>query len=101
VKHHGLLGRTGIGQAFAQHAFGAGMAFAAAGSDLKFVAKLRHGRDAAVHGLADFTIRYVIANTDYHRCLVPLSLWMKTPAMSVLPASVFCFISCFNPAPPV
>jgi hypothetical protein len=42
------------------------MAFAAARGDTKFFAQLRHGRDAGLHGTADFAFRDVVADTDDH-----------------------------------
>jgi len=54
-------------QAFAQYGLGAGMAFAAAGANTKFLAQLRHRREASgLHRPADFAFRDVVADTDDH-----------------------------------
>jgi hypothetical protein len=65
------------GHAFAQNTLGARVTFAAARADFQLVTQLRHRRHAAFDGLADFSVRNVVAYTDNHQSLLPLSLSMK------------------------
>jgi hypothetical protein len=64
-------------KAFAQYTFGAGMAFAATGSDIEPVTKPNHRCDAGIDRLPDLSVGDVIAYADDHRVpsfnpLIPL-----------------------------
>jgi hypothetical protein len=53
---------------FVQYFLGAGMAFPAASGDAQVAAQFGHVAQAQSDGLTDFTIRYVVADTNNHRC---------------------------------
>jgi hypothetical protein len=57
----------GAGQVLVQDLLGAGEALAAAGRHAQVAAQFFHAGDAQLHGLTDFTIRYVVADT-YNHC---------------------------------
>ena len=53
-------------QAGAQHLLGTAVAFAAAGADAEFIAQLQHATQAQLHGLPDFAVRHIVADTNDH-----------------------------------
>jgi hypothetical protein len=65
---------TGVAETFAQDALGAGMTFAATGSDAEFLAQFGHGTYACIDGLLNLAFGNVIANTDDHGMLCGNSL---------------------------
>ena len=71
------LGFRGDCKAFAQNLLGAGMAFAAAGAYVKIFAQLGHGCHAGIHGMPDFAIGNVIANTHNHSDTLRVSVVQK------------------------
>lgn len=65
-EHLDFLHSGNVSAALAQHLFGMGMAFAAAGTDTQLIAQLGHRRHSRSYHLADFVIGNVLANADNH-----------------------------------
>jgi len=67
ICQHGafqLLCRDGLdSKVLGQHFAGAGVTFAAAGSDTEVATQFGHRGETQVYGLTDFTIRYVQTHT--------------------------------------
>ncbi|WP_232429832.1 hypothetical protein [Janthinobacterium sp. CG3] len=66
------------------------MAFAAAGRHAQVAAQFGHRVQAQINGLADFAIRYVVADTYNHRC----TFWLDKVKGESMPQRHCCY--CFN-----
>src|SRR5471032_3255094 len=61
------LTRVQRGEVLVEHCAGAVLALAAAGRHAEVALQLLHRVEAEFGGLADFTVRYIVADTDNHR----------------------------------
>src|SRR5471030_1601266 len=74
-RQHGTRQRRGgqrlvcvqRGEVLVEHFAGAVLALAAAGRHAEVALQLLHRIEAEFGGLADFTVRYIVADTDNHR----------------------------------
>src|SRR5471032_3340493 len=74
---HGTRQRCGVervqrAQVLVEHGAGAVLALAAAGRHAEVALQLFHRVQAQLDGLADFTVRYIVADTDNHRYTLSL-----------------------------
>lgn len=72
LKHQGLSFTHTVFQILSQHCLCAGMTFAATRAYTKLVPQLRHGGEAGIDCLADFSFRDIMANTNNHSDLYTL-----------------------------
>jgi hypothetical protein len=59
---------------FAQHFPGASVAFAAASGNAQIAPQFGHRAQAKIHGQPDFTVGYIVANTNNHHCTFTLEI---------------------------
>src|SRR5471030_300443 len=76
-SQHGTGQRCGVervqrAQVLVKHGAGAVLALAAAGRHAEVALQLFHRVQAQLDGLADFTVRYIVADTDNHRYTLSL-----------------------------
>src|SRR5471030_385980 len=76
-SQHGTRQRCGVervqrAQVLVKHGAGAVLALAAAGRHAEVALQLFHRVQAQLDGLADFTVRYIVADTDNHRYTLSL-----------------------------